>query len=116
MRNTLIPTIVILLGLAGCGDLTTTQQRTMTGGIGGAAGGAVPVRSRAMPAWARVGAGAGAAGGYLYDQHKRASSGPTSVACRQAAEQYAGSRPSGRYPLPQMRCHHPARRAQPPPA
>src|SRR6478609_9870061 len=72
MRKTLIPTIVILLGLAGCGDLTTTQQRTMTGGLGGAAGGAV-IGALAGNAGmgALIGAGAGAAGGYLYDQHKQ---------------------------------------------
>jgi hypothetical protein len=72
MRKTLIPAIVILLGLAGCGDLTATQQRTMTGGLGGAAGGAV-IGALAGNAGmgALIGAGAGAAGGYLFDQHKQ---------------------------------------------
>jgi hypothetical protein len=61
-----------LLGLAGCGDLTATQQRTMTGGLGGAAGGAV-IGAIAGDAGmgALIGTGVGAAGGYLYDQHKQ---------------------------------------------
>jgi hypothetical protein len=41
MHKKPISTAVIILGLAGCSDLTSTQQRTMTGGLGGAAGGAV---------------------------------------------------------------------------
>ena len=71
MRKTAI-TAVVILGLAGCGDLTTTQQRTMTGGLGGAAGGAV-IGALAGNAGmgALIGAGAGAAGGYLYDRHKQ---------------------------------------------
>lgn len=72
MRKMLTPTTVILLGLAGCGDLSSTQQRTMTGGLGGAAGGAV-IGALAGNAGmgALIGAGAGAAGGYLYDQHRQ---------------------------------------------
>jgi osmotically inducible lipoprotein OsmB len=72
MRKRLIPTGAILLGLAGCADLTATQQRTMTGGLGGAAGGAV-IGALAGNAGmgALIGAGAGAAGGYLFDQHKQ---------------------------------------------
>ena len=63
---------VLLLGLASCGDLTSTQQRTMTGGLGGAAGGAV-IGALAGNAGmgALIGAGAGAAGGYLFDRHKQ---------------------------------------------
>ena len=59
-------------GLAGCADLNATQQRTLTGGVGGAAGGAVigAIAGNAGVG-ALIGAGAGAAGGYLYDQHKK---------------------------------------------
>src|SRR3954466_3030136 len=72
MHKKAISTAVILLGLAGCSDMTSTQQRTMTGGLGGAAGGAV-IGAMAGNAGmgALIGAGAGAAGGYLYDRHKQ---------------------------------------------
>jgi hypothetical protein len=60
------------LGLAGCSDLSSTQQRTLTGGLAGGAGGAVigAIAGNAG-AGALIGAGVGAAGGYLYDQHKK---------------------------------------------
>ena len=72
MHKTWIAPIVILFSLAGCSDLTSTQQRTMTGGLGGAAGGAV-IGALAGNAGmgALIGAGVGAAGGYVYDQHKQ---------------------------------------------
>lgn len=40
MRKTLLLPAALALGLAGCGDLNPTQQRTLTGAAGGAAGGA----------------------------------------------------------------------------
>ena len=76
MRKTILASTLggaALLGLAGCADLTSTQQRTMTGGLGGAAGGAI-IGALAGDAGvgALIGAGVGAASGYLYDQHKQA--------------------------------------------
>jgi osmotically inducible lipoprotein OsmB len=72
MRKKAMSVAVILFGLAGCGDLTSTQQRTMTGGLGGAAGGAViGALAGNVGMGALIGAGAGAAGGYLYDRHKQ---------------------------------------------
>jgi hypothetical protein len=72
MRKTLLLPAVLTLGLAGCADLTATQQRTLTGGTAGAAGGAI-IGAIAGNAGlgALIGAGAGAAGGYLFDQHKQ---------------------------------------------
>jgi len=74
MRKTLFPiAAALLIGVAGCADLNSTQQRTLTGGVGGAAGGAVIGAIAGNAALgAVVGAGVGAAGGYLYDQHKQA--------------------------------------------
>jgi hypothetical protein len=38
----MLPSIlVIILALMGCADMTATQQRTVTGGAAGAAGGAL---------------------------------------------------------------------------
>ena len=60
-------------GLTGCANMSSGEQRTMSGAaIGAAAGGLIlglatgrPLRGVAM------GAAAGAAGGYLYDRHEK---------------------------------------------
>jgi osmotically inducible lipoprotein OsmB len=64
---------VVALALVGCADMTSTQQRTLSGAAIGATGGAV-VGAIAGNAGvgALVGAGAGAMGGYVWDQHKQA--------------------------------------------
>ena len=60
--------LAILMSLGACADMSDTQKRTATGAaIGGAAVGALTGEW----GWAAVGAAAGAAGGYLYDQHKK---------------------------------------------
>ena len=56
--------------IAGCG--TTTGERSGSGALMGAAGGAaIGSLSGNWGAGALIGAGAGAVGGYLYDQHKK---------------------------------------------
>jgi uncharacterized membrane protein len=57
--------------LAGCAGMSDTQQRTVTGGMGGAATGAVigAIAGNAGMG-AAIGAAAGTAGGYLYGKHK----------------------------------------------
>jgi hypothetical protein len=59
------------LALSGCADLSGTQQRTLTGGAGGAAAGAV-IGALAGNAGlgAAIGGAAGASGGFLYGKHK----------------------------------------------
>jgi hypothetical protein len=60
------------LGLAGCGDMNQTQQRTATGALGGAAvGGILGSFSGNTGLGALLGAGVGGGGGYLYDQSQR---------------------------------------------
>jgi hypothetical protein len=69
-----IRTGVLLLGLAvaGCADMSETQQRTLTGGAGGATAGAILGAIGGNAALGAVaGAVAGTAGGYLWDQHKK---------------------------------------------
>jgi hypothetical protein len=57
------------LGLAACGDLNPTQQRTATGALGGGAvGGLIGSFSGNTGLGALLGAGVGGAGGFLYDQ------------------------------------------------
>lgn len=70
-RKPLLAATLALL-LAGCSNLNDTQQRTLTGGLAGTAGGAVigGIAGNAGMG-ALIGAGVGVAGGYLYDQHKK---------------------------------------------
>ena len=54
--------------LSGCANMTDTERRTTTGAaLGGAAAGLISGEW----GWAVGGAAIGAAGGYLYDQHKK---------------------------------------------
>lgn len=60
-----------VLPVAGCGTDSTTQRATTGAGLG-AAGGALIGSLTGDAGWgALIGGGAGALGGYLYDQHQR---------------------------------------------
>ena len=67
----LILILPMLVVLSGCAGMSDTQQRTLTGGAGGAAAGAVigAIAGNAGMG-AAIGAGAGLVGGYLYGKHK----------------------------------------------
>ncbi len=62
-----------LINITGCAGLSDTQQRTMTGGLGGAAGGAVigAIAGNAGMG-ALIGGAVGTTGGFLYGKHKEA--------------------------------------------
>lgn len=61
------------LPVGACADLTPTQQRAMTGTVGGAGIGAVAGAIGGNAGLgAAVGAGAGLLGGLIFDQHRRA--------------------------------------------
>jgi osmotically inducible lipoprotein OsmB len=63
--------ILITASLGGCADMTPTQQRTLTGGAVGTAGGAVICAIAGNAGLgALIGAGVGTAGGYLYGRSK----------------------------------------------
>jgi uncharacterized protein YcfJ len=63
---------VTCLTLAGCAGMSDTEQRTTTGALGGAAvGGVVGAIAGHTPAGLAIGTVAGAAGGYLYSEHKK---------------------------------------------
>ena len=65
--------IVLVAILAGCADMTQTQQRTLTGAAGGAAaGGIIGAIAGNAGMGAAVGAGLGATGGFLLGQHNEA--------------------------------------------
>ena len=66
--------VCLIAGLAGCSNMSTTEQRTLSGAGIGAAGGALIgslSNGRAAGAGALIGAAAGAAGGWLYDHHEK---------------------------------------------
>lgn len=62
----------LALALAGCADLTPTQERALTGSAGGAAGGAlIGAIAGNAGMGAAIGAGAGLIGGLLVDHSKK---------------------------------------------
>jgi len=62
--------LCLVLGVAGCGD--TTTSRTLSGGAIGAAGGTlIGAAAGNTLLGTAIGAGAGVVGGYIYDQHKK---------------------------------------------
>jgi len=76
MKITKSLTIALLvgsLGLGGCAGMTQTEQRTLSGGALGAAGGAaIGAMAGNAGMGAAIGGLAGATGGYLYGKHKEA--------------------------------------------
>jgi len=68
----------IALALSGCANMTTTEQRTLSGAAIGALGGTAiaAIAEHNLATGAAIGAGVGAAAGYLYslsrDQHHTA--------------------------------------------
>ncbi len=63
--------IFLSLGLSSCANMSQTQQRTVTGGLGGAGVGAViGAFAGSAGMGAAIGAAVGTAGGYLYGKHK----------------------------------------------
>jgi uncharacterized protein YcfJ len=72
MSLRLAATVAGVLLLAGCTDMTDTQQRALTGTVGGAAvGGVIGAIGGNAGLGMAVGAGAGLAGGLIFDSVKR---------------------------------------------
>jgi uncharacterized membrane protein len=72
-RSKLVLAFCLAGGLAGCSNMSSTQQRTLSGaGIGAAGGALIGGLAKGTPlAGAAIGAVAGAAGGWLYDHHEK---------------------------------------------
>src|SRR5262245_57509215 len=65
--------IVLFAMLAGCADMSQTQQRTVTGALGGAAvGGLIGAAAGNAGIGAAIGAGLGGTGGFLWGRHNEA--------------------------------------------
>lgn len=65
--------IALFAVVAGCADMSQTQQRTLTGAAGGAAaGGIIGAIAGNAGVGAAVGAGLGGTGGFLLGRHNEA--------------------------------------------
>jgi uncharacterized membrane protein len=74
MKRTMFALLAATALVAGCSDMSQTQQRTLSGAAIGTAGGAALGAIGGNPLLgAGAGAAAGALGGYVYDQHEKAS-------------------------------------------
>ncbi|MFO1068288.1 MAG: glycine zipper domain-containing protein [Geminicoccaceae bacterium] len=70
-RYLLLVPVAGALVLGGCSDMSTGQQRTLSGAGIGAAAGTVAGAIAGHTLWgAAIGAAAGAAGGFLYNQYE----------------------------------------------
>jgi len=74
--NRLALVIVVVSGVAGCADMSSGEQRSLSGAaIGTAAGALIGELATGQPLHGAVlGAAAGAAGGWLYNRHEQAQS------------------------------------------
>ena len=89
-RFSILLTAILALGsLVSCAGMSDTQQRTVTGGLGGAAGGAIigAIAGNAGMG-AAIGAAAGTAGGFLYGKHKESEQKAYDQGRRDAQSQY----------------------------
>ena len=72
MRSAVIVIMVAAFLVGGCSGMSTTQQRTLSGGAIGASSGALIGWAAGSPAaGAAIGGGAGMLGGFLYDQYEK---------------------------------------------
>jgi len=73
LKRTLYALVAAAALTTGCAGLTDTQERTATGALVGVAGGAAIGSIAGDAGWgAVIGAGVGAAGGYVYDRSQKA--------------------------------------------
>ena len=71
-KITVMVILAICVMVIGCAGMSDTQQRTLTGGVIGAGGGAaIGAIAGNAGLGAAIGAGAGLVGGYLYDQNEK---------------------------------------------
>ncbi len=65
--------LVAALSLSGCSNMSTTQQRELSGGaIGAVAGAGITAIAGGNPIWGAIGGAAvGVLGGCVYDKHEQ---------------------------------------------
>ena len=74
-RRNLVLACCLIGGVTGCANMSSGEQRTLSGAaIGTAAGALIGELATGQPLHgAVIGAAAGAAGGWLYDRHEKSS-------------------------------------------
>jgi uncharacterized membrane protein len=76
-KAAIISILTVMLLVAGCSGMSYTEQRTLSGGAIGAAGGALIGAAAGAPGTgAAIGAGAGLVGGFLYDRYEKSQGRP----------------------------------------
>lgn len=71
-KKAVVLTLTAIIALSGCANMSSTQQRTVSGAAIGALGGAaIGAITGNAGRGALIGTGVGAVGGYLYDQGQR---------------------------------------------
>ncbi len=77
MRKIVVLTLIVCFLALGCSGMSTTAQRTLSGGaIGAGTGAAIGAIAGNAGAGAAIGGGAGLLGGYLYDQYRKSRGEP----------------------------------------
>jgi uncharacterized membrane protein len=77
MKKVLVLALVATFLVVGCGGMTNTQQRVLSGGAIGASSGALIGWAAGNPAvGAAIGGGAGAMAGFVYDQVQKSQGRP----------------------------------------
>ena len=72
MKKTLLAALVGATLISGCSNMSTEEQRMLSGTTGGAAAGAaIGAIAGNAALGAGIGAAVGLAGGYVYDQYKK---------------------------------------------
>lgn len=73
MKKTMMVLVVaLLLPLAGCANMSATEQRVLSGGaIGAGSGAVIGALAGSAAIGAAAGAGAGLLGGFIYDQAQK---------------------------------------------
>lgn len=72
-RSLAVLPVAAVLALAGCSNMTTSQQRQLSGGaMGAAAGAGITALAGGDAIWGAVGGAAiGTLGGFLYDKNEK---------------------------------------------
>ncbi len=92
MKRIIIGLVIALL--AGCSNMSTSQQRVTTGTLGGAGAGAlIGAMAGNAGMGAAIGAGAGLVGGVLYDHYKKNEEAAYQNGYNQGAAASGSSRP-----------------------
>jgi osmotically inducible lipoprotein OsmB len=77
MRKTVMLILAAALLFSGCANMSNTEQRVLSGGAMGAAGGAlIGAAAGSAAIGAAAGGGAGLLGGYVYDQYQKSRGNP----------------------------------------